>query len=100
MKYEYTEKEKENVLANFMRNDKIINVPAKEKKKYILLDEFIKRFERDKKYTEIEINEALMSFYPAGEHVEQRRYLVTFGFFERTSDGSQYRLSETTVKTK
>lgn len=45
MKYEYTEKEKENVLANFMRNDKIINVPAKEKKKYILLDEFIKRFE-------------------------------------------------------
>lgn len=30
MKYEYTEKEKENVLANFMRNDAVIKVPAKE----------------------------------------------------------------------
>lgn len=41
-----------------------------------------------------------MSFYPAGEHVEQRRYLVTFGFFERTSDGSQYWLSETGINIK
>lgn len=94
MRYEYTQKEKENVITNFMQNGKVIKVPAKEKKKYILLAEFIRRFEQKQKYTEVQINEALMNVYPAGEHVEQRRYLVTFGFFERTSEGSQYWLNE------
>lgn len=94
MRYKYTQKEKENVITNFMKNGKVIKVPAKEKKKYILLAEFIRRFEQNRKYTEVQINEALMNVYPAGEHVEQKRYLVTFGFFERTSEGSQYWLNE------
>lgn len=97
MKYDYTEKEKENTIANFMLDGKVEQIPAKEKKKYILLAEFIKRFELNKIYTEKEINAELIKFYPTGEHVEQRRYLVTFGFFERTKDGSQYWINETEI---
>lgn len=93
MRYQYTEQEKENVVTNFMKNDKVTKVPAKEKKKYILLAEFITRFEQGKIYTEKEINAELLNVYPAGEYVEQRRYLITFNFFKRTSDGSQYWLS-------
>ncbi|MER2174945.1 MAG: DUF2087 domain-containing protein [Carnobacterium sp.] len=93
MKYHYTEQEKVNVVTNFMKNNKVTKVPAKEKKKYILLAEFITRFEEGKIYTEQEINGELLKVYPAGEYVEQRRYLITFNFFKRTSDGSQYWLN-------
>ncbi len=93
MRYQYTQQEKENIVSNFMKNDKVTKVPAKEKKKYILLAEFITRFEEGKIYTEQEINAELLKVYPAGEYVEQRRYLITFDFFKRTNDGSQYWLS-------
>ncbi|AEB30978.1 conserved hypothetical protein [Carnobacterium sp. 17-4] len=93
MRYHYTEQEKENVVTNFMENNKVTKVPAKEKKKYILLAEFITRFEQGKIYTEKEINAELLKVYPTGEYVEQRRYLITFSFFKRTSDGSQYWLN-------
>ncbi|MBS7332192.1 MAG: DUF2087 domain-containing protein [Weeksellaceae bacterium] len=93
MKYDYTEKEKKKVIETFMLNNKITQVPAKERKKYILLSEFVKRFEFGKEYTEREINESLIEVYPVGEYVEQRRYLITFEFFERTEDGSKYWLS-------
>ena len=93
MRYQYTEQEKENVIMNFMENNKVTKVPAKEKKKYILLAEFITRFEQGKIYTEKEINAELLKVYPTGEYVEQRRYLITFNFFKRSSDGNQYWLN-------
>lgn len=93
MRYHYTEQEKENVVMNFMENNRVTKVPAKEKKKYILLAEFITRFEQRKIYTEKEINTELLNVYPTGEYVEQRRYLITFNFFKRSSDGNQYWLN-------
>jgi len=69
MRYQYTQLEKENVVTNFMKNDKVTKVPEKE------------------------INAELLNVYPTGEYVEQRRYLITFNFFKRTSDGSQYWLN-------
>ena len=93
MRYHYTEQEKENVVMNFMENNRVTKVPAKEKKKYILLAEFITRFEQGKIYTEKEINTELLNVYPTGEYVEQRRYLITFNFFKRSNDGNQYWLN-------
>ncbi|MCM3512186.1 MAG: hypothetical protein PWR19_667 [Carnobacterium sp.] len=93
MRYHYTEQGKESVVTNFMKNNKVTKVPAKEKKKYILLAEFITRFEQGKIYTEKEINAELLKVYPTGEYVEQRRYLITFNFFKRSSDGNQYWLN-------
>lgn len=93
MRYHYIEQGKESVVTNFMKNNKVTKVPAKEKKKYILLAEFITRFEQGKIYTEKEINAELLKVYPTGEYVEQRRYLITFNFFKRSSDGNQYWLN-------
>ncbi|PAF36580.1 transcriptional regulator [Terribacillus saccharophilus] len=93
MRYSFTEKERDRVLSNFMKDGKVINVPAKEKKKYILSAEFTKRFDEGKTYSEHEINAELLTMFSKDDYVEQRRYLITFELFKRTSDGTQYWLN-------
>ncbi|PAF21216.1 transcriptional regulator [Terribacillus saccharophilus] len=93
MKYSFTEKERNQVLSNFMKDGKVINVPAKEKKKYILSAEFTKKFDEGKIYSEQDINAELLTMYSKDDYVEQRRYLITFELFKRTSDGTQYWLN-------
>lgn len=56
MKYSFTEKERNQIISNFMKD-----VPAKEKKKYILSVEFTKKFEEGKVYSEQEINAELLT---------------------------------------
>lgn len=90
MQYTYTEKEKEKVLSNFMKGGRVTQVPSSEKKKFILLKENLSRFEKDSIYTEQELNAILLDFFSKDDYVEQRRYLITFGLFDRSSDGSQY----------
>ena len=36
MRYQYTQQEKENVVTNFMKNDKVTKVPAKKKEIHII----------------------------------------------------------------
>ncbi|PAF16301.1 DUF2087 domain-containing protein [Terribacillus saccharophilus] len=93
MRYSFTEKERDRVLSNFIKDGKVINVPAKEKKKYILSAEFTKRFDEGKTYSEHEINAELLTMFSKDDYVEQRRYLITFELFKRTSDGTQYWLN-------
>ncbi|WP_257001011.1 DUF2087 domain-containing protein [Terribacillus saccharophilus] len=76
-----------------MKDGKVINVPAKEKKKYILSVEFTKKFEAGKICSEQEINAELLTMFSKDDYVEQRRYLITFELFKRTSDGTQYWLN-------
>lgn len=90
MKYPYTEEERNQVMMNFMKEGKVTAIPAKEKKKYILLDQFIKRLDAGKMYSEQEINNELLSIYSLKDYVEQRRYLIMFGFMKRTLDGAKY----------
>lgn len=90
MQYTYTEKEKKKVLTNFMKEGRVTQVPSSEKKKFILLKENLSRFEKDSVYTEQEMNAILLDFFSKNDYVEQRRYLITFGLFDRSSDGSQY----------
>lgn len=96
MSYSYTERERDQVMANFVKNGKVVTVPSKEKKKYILLHTFIQTFEEGKTYSEQDINAELLSMYSKADYVEQRRYLITFGLMNRTTDGSQYWLNTTT----
>ncbi len=93
MKYSFTEKERKQVISNFMQDGKVISVPAKEKKKYILSTEFAKKFDEGKTYSEQEINAELLTMFSKDDYVEQRRYLITFELFKRTSDGTQYWLN-------
>jgi len=63
-------------------------IPAREKKKYIIICMVIHYFEKSKKYTEKEINEILKPMFE--DYVMIRRYLVDYHFMERTQDGKAY----------
>jgi hypothetical protein len=61
---------------------------AKEKKKIITLRKIMEQFERDKKYTEKEINQILKDIYE--DYPTLRRYLIEYGFMERSTDCMEY----------
>ena len=90
MNHLYSEKERNQVITNFMKDGRVIQVPSKEKKKYILLHDFFKGLNEGRMYTEQEINAELLKRYSVSDYVEQRRYLITFGLMKRTADGTQY----------
>ncbi len=62
--------------------------PAKEKRKYILLGMICLLFDKEKKYNEAEVNDILREVYD--DYVTLRRYLIIYGFLDRTLDGSSY----------
>ncbi len=96
-RFKITEAEREKYLKNAFKDglDKPLTVfPAREKRKIVVLMEIIKRFKTGKKYSETEVNEILMKMWH--DHVTLRRYLIEYGFMERTSDGSRYWVKEDT----
>ena len=90
-RYAITEEEKEKVLSTYFKDGvdgPITNFPSKEKRKIIILKQITKRFEHNKKYTEKDVNEILKTVY--NDFVTLRRYLIEYGFMERTKNGSEY----------
>lgn len=63
---------------------------AREKKKIVILKQITTLFEPGKEYTEKQISETLKSVYD--DFVTLRRYMIEYGFMERSADGSCYRL--------
>ena len=88
---EITEQEQKQILAKYFRDSRIEQFPKKEKRKLVLLHKVSKIFEKDKKYSEKEVNERLKKV--AADHVTIRRYLIDYGFLERQKDGSEYWLA-------
>jgi len=68
----------------------------KEKNKIVVLQEIVKRFNGELTYTEKEINQILKIVYH--DFATLRRYLIEYGFLDRTPDGSQYWLRNDSVK--
>ena len=87
-RYAITEIEKENVLKNYIINDKIINLPRSEKKKIILLQYLLQRFQKNKRYTEKEVNEIIKPIHE--DFAALRRYLIQYGFMSREDNCSDY----------
>ncbi|KUO74107.1 MAG: transcriptional regulator [Desulfosporosinus sp. BRH_c37] len=67
----------------------------KEKHKLVVLQEIAKRFQGAQTYTEKEINQILKLVYH--DFATLRRYLIEYGFLDRTPDGSQYWLRNDSV---
>src|SRR3989339_301856 len=65
--------------------------PKKEKLKYIVLCMICHLFEKDKVYTEKEVNEILEVVYE--DFVILRRYLIDYHFLDRKPNGSAYWLT-------
>lgn len=66
----------------------IKQMPAKEKRKYILLGMICHLFKPKTFYSEQEVNDILKDVY--SDFVSIRRYLVDYKFLDRTLDGKQY----------
>jgi hypothetical protein len=62
--------------------------PKKEKQKYIVLCMICHLFEKDKLYTEHEVNEILEVVYE--DFAILRRYLIDYHFLDRKPNGSAY----------
>ena len=62
--------------------------PAKEKKKIIVLKRILEEFSVDKIYIEKDINQILKNIFP--DYATVRRYLIEYGFMERTLDCKEY----------
>ena len=61
---------------------------SKEKKKLVILSLISKQFKEGEKYSEKQVNEILKAVY--FDFVTLRRYLIEYGFLDRTPDGSEY----------
>jgi len=62
--------------------------PARQKKKIIILGVIAKQFEKNRQYNAKEVDEKLSSIFE--DYATIRRYLIEYGFMERTQDCSMY----------
>lgn len=90
-RYDITKEEEETIVSNMFSSLnplKLINLSPKEKKKIVILKKIAGQFDRDKRYSEKELNSILKDIY--GDFATVRRYLIEYGFMDRTKDCSAY----------
>lgn len=90
-RYEVTNSEQAQIIDTYFDTIeplKLKSFPSKEKRKIIVLRKISTLFERDIKYTEKELNEIVKSVY--ADFATIRRYLIEYGFMERTIDCKEY----------
>lgn len=90
-RYGIEEKEREKVLQTYFKDGldgQMTNIPSKEKKKLIILQHIVQRFNKGQAYTEREVNDILKTAH--ADFVSLRRHLIEYGFMVRSADGSQY----------
>ena len=93
-RYLITEQEKRHILeTSFQSLTPLVlkSFSPKEKKKIVILGKIAEQFQRGKHYSEKEVNEILKPVYE--DYMTLRRYLVMYGFMERTKDGAKYWLT-------
>jgi hypothetical protein len=90
-RYAITEAEDEKVLSTYFISEnplKLKSFPSKEKRKIVILRKILTQFSSDRKYTEKEVNEVLKAIH--ADFATTRRYLIEYGFMERTTDCREY----------
>jgi hypothetical protein len=90
-RYQITKEEETAILANMfssLQPLKLKNLSPKEKKKIVILKKIAGQFEPGRKYSEKEINAVLEDIYD--DFATIRRYLIEYGFMNRTNDGKEY----------
>lgn len=90
-RYSVTGEEEEKILKNFfisLEPLKLKTFSAKEKNKIIILRKITAQFDKERRYSEKEVNAVLKSIYE--DFATIRRYMIEYGFMQRTKDCSQY----------
>ncbi len=91
-RFDITLDEKEKVIKTYIKEDgKLTELPKKEKKKIILLQEICKQFDSSKNYSEKSVNSIINTIFD--DYVTVRRYLIEYDLMKRTEDGSVYWLN-------
>lgn len=94
-RYSITGDEKQKIAETFFSSFSPLRLrvlSSKEKKKLVILSVIAKQFEQGRKYSEQEINDFLKSVYH--DYVTLRRYLIEYGFMERTKNCKEYWLKQ------
>lgn len=90
-RYNITDDEREKAIKAYMNeHGALLQFPAKEKKKIIILREIMKNFKQGQDYQEKEVNRTLERIYY--DYATIRRALIEYGFFDRSEDCSVYRV--------
>ncbi|WP_200804886.1 DUF2087 domain-containing protein [Anaerosalibacter sp. Marseille-P3206] len=77
------EKYREKVLNSFFKYDKLIEIPVQKKKRQIILEKIVESFEKDREYTEKEVNLIIADFHD--DFCTIRRDLIGFDLMERNN---------------
>lgn len=77
------EKYREKVLNSFFKYDKLIEIPVQKKKRQIVLEKIVESFEKNREYTEKEVNLIIADFHD--DFCTIRRDLVGFDLMERNN---------------
>lgn len=78
------EKYKKSVLSSFFKYGKLVSLPVQRKKREIVLLEIAKSFEKERLYTEKEVNEIIHSFND--DHCTIRREMIAYQILERKDE--------------
>ncbi|WP_437737212.1 metalloregulator ArsR/SmtB family transcription factor [Sorangium sp. So ce1335] len=84
------ERSKNQVLRAYFRGGVLVQMPKQWRKRRLVLEQFVGRFEAGRCYREQEVNEIIHALYP--DHCTIRRMLIDEGYMAR--DGQIYRLIE------
>lgn len=79
------------VLQNFFRDDHLVNFPAQEKKKLVVLKWFANRFQMGERYSEKQVNTELLRYHR--DSATLRRALIDYRFMDR-ENGVYWRLPD------
>jgi len=79
------------ILQNFFRDDHLVNFPAQEKKKLVVLKWFAGRFQLGERYSEKQINTELLRYHR--DSATLRRALIDYRFMAR-ENGVYWRLPD------
>ena len=82
--------EKVNISVFIDDAGKIAQLPAPNKTKIPVLAYLAGKFDKEKIYTEKEVNELINAWHTFGDYFILRRLLIDYKFLERTSNGAKY----------
>ena len=92
-RYVITEEERTQILGTFFdENGHLKEIPAREKRKVVILRKIAENFKPGTKYTETEVNRILKRINDDFPYI--RRLMIEYGFLDRTSDCSSYWIKE------
>lgn len=94
-RYFITEAEREKTLKSMfisLEPLKLKSLPSKEKKKIVVLQKIVEQFDKNRKYSEKELNNIIKDVYH--DFATIRRYFIEYGFMKRTMDCKEYWIDE------